>query len=103
MFYLIELTALILHITKYKEYFGNIAMNFAVTFALNKIMKSINDKEKADMINLAGYTLTFSSFIEYLAAVKNTPTGEDTTGAIKIWHLAPMIKEAILEMKNMKE
>lgn len=102
MFYLIELTALILHITKYKEYFSNIAMNFAVTFALNKIMKSINDKEKADMINLAGYSLTFSSFIDYLAAVKNTPNGE-LEGAIKIWNVIPMIKEAILEMKNMKE
>lgn len=100
---LIETGLLLAHIVNYKEYLIKIGSNFVITFALKRIFKSINDPFKADMLGLSGYTLTFSSIIDYLVAVKEagTCTPDNTAGVSKEFGgLIPELIEAIKEAIN---
>lgn len=103
MLYGIELGFLISHFAAYREQITNVFINFAITFALKRLLKSINDTEKSDMVSLAGYSLTFASFLEYLAAVKEAGTGSTITGVTEpVKGLIPELIDAIKETISSK-
>lgn len=102
MLYVIELGVLIAHLNTYKSHIITIASNFAITFALSKIMQSVESRDKADMIKLGGYSITFGSLVDYLAAVKANSiidTPKDGGGIIgEGW-----LKTVIDAMKDIKK
>ena len=74
IFYLTQLALLITHITAYKEHFINMGFTFAVTLACKKLLKSMDQKDKASLLGLAGNSLVLMYFISYLCAVKTNGT-----------------------------
>ena len=60
-----------LHIKAYKTYFIKTLCLYTITFLLKRIMKSMGDKEKADVLGLSGYCLTLVSILDYLQAVSS--------------------------------
>ena len=72
--YLIELGLLTTHIASYRHHFTNIFFTFSITFACKKLIKSMDESEKAGIVGLAGYALVLSQFIKYIADVKSAGT-----------------------------
>ena len=66
---LLEIGLVASHIAANKHHFTNIFFSFTMTFILKKLMKSMNEKEKAGIIGLAGYSIMLSHIILYLADV----------------------------------
>lgn len=97
MSYIILITLLSTHIANYKEHFIDIGVNFAITFALKRLLKSFGEDTKSEFIGLGGYSLTCKEFFEYLKAVKDSgtasPSGEEIKGLFP-W-LFEVIKEGV--------
>lgn len=93
----IESALLLAHFATYKEYIVDILVNFSTTYALKRLMKSIGDTNKADMVSLCGYTLTFDSFLKYLVVVKQN---SKSTGAAPVEGLLPQLIDAIKDLKK---
>lgn len=68
--YLIELGLLTTHIATYRHHFTDMFFTYAITFACKKLIKSMDESEKASMVGLAGYSLVLAQFIKYIAEVK---------------------------------
>ena len=64
----------------YATYFTQMAVLFSVTFMLKRLFKFSNSKQTADLIGLAGYSLTVAVFFSLLGAIagdiKGTPIAD---------------------------
>lgn len=55
----------------YSSYFVEMAVLFSVTYMLKRLFKFSNGKQTADLIGLAGYSLTASVFFSLIGAIVN--------------------------------
>lgn len=62
---------LIAHIVGYKELYIKIGTTFALTFVAKRLVKSFGSKNEAEIIAMAGYTLTFGEFVHLISQVRN--------------------------------
>lgn len=60
------------HINSYREYYSRIGITFAVTYAMKRLIRSSGKKDDADLIGLAGYSLTIGEFFNLLGAMKKS-------------------------------
>jgi hypothetical protein len=65
---------LIAHLLGYKEHYIKIGTTFALTFVTKRFVKSFGSKNDAEIIGLAGYTLTFGDFIKLISQVRSNAT-----------------------------
>lgn len=97
------------HIAVYKEFFIKMIRTFGITYALKKILKGCGEGNKADVVSLAGYSMTATEFIKYVnEALKNGSMKLDSkTSEEVVKGLFPTlfegIKEAIVGDENLKK
>lgn len=75
---------LIAHLLGYKEHYIRIGTTFVLTFATKRFVKSFGSKNEAEIIALAGYTLTFGEFIKLISQVRNNATKAPSKETIDI-------------------
>lgn len=63
---------LLAHINAYREYYTKIGITFAVTYMMKRLIRSSGQKDNADLIGLAGYSLTIGQFFILLNVMKNS-------------------------------
>jgi hypothetical protein len=68
---LIGLGILSAHFINYKEFYWKIISTFSATYITKRLVRMIGDKDKADILGLGGYALTFVEVLKLLGAVKN--------------------------------
>lgn len=79
--YVIGLLILIGHLKAYNSYYINIGTSFVVTFALKKIINSMN-KDLASMFGLAGYCVVLNYIVKLLIAISGNGFNVDVKDII---------------------
>lgn len=86
------ITCLVNLIIAYSNYFTQMGLLFAITFVLKRLFKSSNNKVIADLIGLAGYSLTIAVFINFLGAITGDIKGTPITDPNYINNLNEFVK-----------
>lgn len=103
IFYLVQLGLISLHIATYKDRFANMFFTFSITFACKKLLKSMEEKDKAGVVGLAGYALVLAQYVSYIAAVKESGTHNALNPELNLLEkgqvpLQDMIKNGLKEL-----
>ena len=75
---------LIAHLAAYKDHYANILVMFVMSYAFKRLVKSMGSQDNADLIGVAGYTLTIGEVVSLLKAMKTSGFQGDPEAAKKI-------------------